>query len=73
MKIMREFRCQECTTKFEKFIDNSIATVRCSCGGLANKVVSAVRCVLDPISGHFPSATDRWAKYHEDAAKSTLD
>jgi len=74
MRIFREFRCLDCNERFERYVDRNDATTRCSCGGNAKKVVSAVRSVLDPISGHFPSATDKWAKYHEDmAAKSTLD
>lgn len=72
MRLYREFRCPECNDKFERLVENTITTARCSCGGNAKKVVSAVRCVLDPISGHFPSATDKWAKHHEDAAKKRL-
>ncbi len=73
MRLYREFRCPECNDKFERLVESNTTTAGCSCGGEANKVVSAVRCVLDPLSGHFPSATDKWAKHHENAAKSTLD
>jgi hypothetical protein len=35
------------------------------CEEKAFKIISAVNFSLDPISGHFPSATDKWAKHRE--------
>lgn len=71
MRRMFEFKCSSCNKRFEKLVQADCRNVWCKCGSEARKVVSPVRAVLEPFSGHFPSATDRWAKYHEDKAKST--
>jgi len=72
MKRIFDFRCSTCRRKFEAIVDlSSTMTIRCSCGQTAYKVLSPVRASLDPLSGHFPSATDKWAKEHEQKAKST--
>ena len=46
---------------FEKFTDESNRTVPCpECGELSNRIVSAVRCNLDPFTGAFPGAYHSW-------------
>lgn len=46
---------------FEKFTDESNRTVVCpECGELSNRIVSAVRCDLDPFTGAFPGAYHAW-------------
>lgn len=46
---------------FEKFTDESNKTVTCPhCGELSNRIVSAVRCELEPFSGSYPGAYYAW-------------
>ena len=51
----------------DRFIDEEVRETECStCGKTATKMLSAVQCTLDPISGHFPGSTMKWAKNRED-------
>lgn len=57
-----EFVCPE-NHLTEQFIDETIREADClTCSKPATRIVSAVACSLDPISGHYPSATMQWAK-----------
>ena len=38
------------------------------CGDPAQRIISPVRSHLEGISGAFPTAADRWARVHEQAA-----
>jgi hypothetical protein len=60
-----EFHCSDGHVT-EEYIDEFIGKTECSlCNKTATKVVSAVQCFLDPISGDFPGSTMRWAKNRE--------
>jgi hypothetical protein len=69
MRLLREFRCKECSKVEEHLVNADVREARCKCGGVSTRIIGTPRIALDPISGHFPSATDRWAKAHEEAAK----
>jgi len=57
-----EFRCSD-NHITEQYIDEKEGQTTCSiCDKTAFRIVSAVKCSLDPISGHFPDATAKWAK-----------
>ena len=74
MRVLNDFKCTQCEVQNEHFVDSTTKTVSCkSCGGEANRVLTACNFMLDPISGHFPGATDKWAKHHEQAAKKGTD
>ena len=61
-----DFMCCGCGTVTERFIDDECRTVECpSCGGAAARLIAAPRSKLDGISGHFPSAADKWANDRE--------
>ena len=62
--ILNDFRC-ETGTVFERLVKSDETTVRCNCGKEAHKVITPVRFKLEGISGHFPTASDKWAKMHE--------
>lgn len=48
---------------FEQFIDSQLKQVPCTqCSEIADRMISPVRSVLDPISGSFPGATMKWAR-----------
>lgn len=54
----------------EHFIDEEVRESDCkTCGKEASRMVSAVQCSLDPISGHWPGATMKWAKNRQDQIK----
>lgn len=63
--ILFDFLC-ECGNKFEALVSREIKQSDCpECGQVGKRVISAVRCSLDPTSGHFPGATEKWAKARE--------
>ena len=68
MIVVYDFRCENGHV-FEDFVERECRNSRCDCGALATRIISPIHSVLDPISGHFPSATDKWAKHHEEMAK----
>jgi hypothetical protein len=71
-----DFRCSQpdCREVHEEWVATGTRSAVCpKCFSISYRIVSPVRSVLDPISGHFPSATDKWAKHHEEAAKRPKD
>jgi hypothetical protein len=54
----------------EHLVDAETRQVICDCGETARRVISPVTVKLEAISGDFPSATGKWAKQHERAAKT---
>ena len=65
MRAIYEFRCKEGHTQ-DKYTDSECVSVPCLyCGNKAERIVSAVRCKLDPISGDFMGATRKWEKNRE--------
>ena len=69
MKMLHDFRCEKTQEVFEKLVEGVPDGVQCQCGSNAGRLISPVRCQLDPFSGHFPGATLSWAKAHEEGAK----
>lgn len=67
MKVLNDFRCDNCGTTKELFLDNNTHHVDClDCGGVAEKVRSVPNFVLpgnDPAG--FPTAADKWVKKRE--------
>ena len=61
MQIMLDFKCPTGHV-FEDLVSSSSRTSRCFCGLTGKRVPSPIRSQLDPISGHFPNATRKWAK-----------
>ena len=54
----------------ERFIDEEVRETDCStCSKIASRMVSAVQCTLDPVSGDWPGATMKWAKNRQDQIK----
>lgn len=65
-KLLRDFRCHECSKLSEKFVDTSINEVRCEhCGGVAIRIIGMPRVTLDGTDPAFPTAYDRWANIRE--------
>lgn len=61
-KRMYDFQCvSDDAHVFEKFCDVELRTAVCpECGELANRIVSPVRCELEPFSGAYPGAYYAW-------------
>ena len=54
----------------EVFCDDKATQLECPiCGGVAHRLVSKPHFKLDGITGSFPTAADKWAKTHEEAAR----
>ena len=55
----------------EHFVKDNTLTVNCkNCGRPAQRQLAMPRSVLEPFSGDFAGATLKWAKHHENKAKS---
>jgi hypothetical protein len=65
MKRMYEFVC-DCGQRTESLTDYEMSSVKCSCGGLAHRVISAPSINLEGWSGNFPSAWGKFDKKHRD-------
>lgn len=62
MRLMFDFECPDGHIT-ESLINSDENTAPCKeCGKPASRMISPVRCYLDPYSGHFPGATETWAK-----------
>ncbi len=45
----------------------------CNCGATSRRILSVPNFKLDPVSGDFPTATDKFARMHEQAGKRSDD
>lgn len=63
MRKIFDFKCPDGHVT-EHFVYED-SKVRCHCGKSCKRVISPVKCQLDPASGHFPGATMKWIKEHE--------
>ena len=69
MKVLNDFLCESCGTTEEHLLESNLHTVRCKCGAEAQKVITSMNFSLDPLKGHFPTATDKWAQWQEQRRK----
>jgi hypothetical protein len=54
----------------ERLVEDSVREVECVvCGVLAHRIVSAVRCSLEGITGDFPGAYAKWNNVHREASR----
>jgi len=68
-KRMFEFTCSE-GHYFETLVDESVRTLECKvCGSPSERLISTPRLGLDPISGDFIGATDKWARQRAEKLK----
>mgnify|MGYP003345816005 CR=1 FL=1 len=69
MKRIFEFRCVKDHIT-EKLVDDEVRSVECPhCHNEASRIISSPRISLEGITGAFPSAADKWARKHEQAAR----
>jgi hypothetical protein len=70
MKRIFEFRCVKDHVT-EKLVDDEVRSVECPhCHNEASRIISSPRISLEGITGAFPSAADKWARKHEQAARA---
>lgn len=65
MRVVRDFKCRECNTVKEVFIDNAVEVIGCDCGGRMEKQLSFANVVLDGTDPGLPGAYDKWARVRE--------
>lgn len=69
MKRLFEYECPE-GHRTESLEEYETKKIPCSlCAHYAFRVISAPRISLDGVSMHFPTAADKWANAHEEAAR----
>lgn len=69
-----DFKCEDCNKVEEHWVASDCRQVRCKvCDGTANRMISGVMTILDPMSGDFPGSTLKWARHHEQMAKRNTE
>jgi hypothetical protein len=69
MRRLFDFKCTDGHVT-EQFVDDKVEKSTCrQCGKPASRIISPVRSSLDPISGSFPKATNKWVKNREQRMK----
>jgi len=68
MRRMYDFKCSE-EHITEGYVAYETTTISCSCGKVANRIISPVRVSLDGTDPVYVAAYDKWAKRHEDKQK----
>lgn len=72
MRVMRDFKCKECSTVKEVFIDNTVEIIGCECGGKMEKMLSVPMVVLDGTDPSLPGAYEKWANDREKRYRKQL-
>jgi putative FmdB family regulatory protein len=69
-----DFKCGNCGHVHEVFTNTDARTDTCpKCGEVSGRQVSAPRFKLEGISGHFPTAADKFERMHVEGAKRKSD
>ena len=69
MRLLFDFRCSD-NHVTEALVASDETEHTCGlCNKIATRIISPVRCSLDPISGDFVGATMKWAKQREQKIK----
>ena len=69
-----DFKCGTCGHVYELFTDTDARTDTCpQCANVSERQVSAPRFKLEGISGHFPTAADKFERIHVEGAKHKSD
>ncbi len=65
MKRLFEFKCNSCEEVFEEYTEYKKVSTCPSCGGDADKLISAPRISLEGVTGDFPGAAAAWDRKHK--------
>ena len=66
MRKIFNFTCRDCKEHFEKLIEYTQITDCPSCGGQADKVITAPTIKLEGYSGDFPGAAMQFDRKHRE-------
>lgn len=71
MRKLEDFECLSCGFKWESLVadDHDYCP---QCGEHCKKIITGCNFKLEPVSGDFPTATERWAKMHEKEGRDTV-
>ena len=74
MLILFDFKCTKCDHVHEKLVNRNKRGFKIQdcpkCDGVAERVLSPIRCKLEGHSGDFPGAALKWERQHEKAGKA---
>lgn len=69
MRVLYDYRCHSCDTRFEALENRGTNTVSCKvCSAPAHRVLTVPNFRLNGADPGFPTAYDRWARDHEKGA-----
>lgn len=66
MRKLFNFTCKDCSETFEKLTEYTQITECPSCGGQADKIITAPTIKLEGYSGAFPGAAMQFDKKHRE-------
>lgn len=67
---MFDFTCGSCGHTHERLVDSDCRTDPCpKCDGVADRIISPVRCKLDGTDPGFPDAYAKWERDHVQATR----
>jgi len=70
MRQMFDFKCDDCGTVEERYIDAGCRITECrECGGKSKRQISMPTVRLEGVTGDFPGAYSKWARIREDNAR----
>ena len=70
MRVLNDFTCESCGVTKEHFVDSSITSVRCDCGGEATKELKAPMFKEKTNGRHVTGkALDRWERKRDRVLK----
>lgn len=72
MKKIFNFSCRDCKDSFEKYTEYTQVTECPSCGGQADKVITAPTIKLEGYSGSFPGAAMQFDRKHREKLAQEL-
>ena len=63
MRVLNDFRCPECGTVSEEYLEASVTTVPCrECSATATRLRTPIRVRLPRNDPGFPGAYDKWGR-----------
>jgi putative FmdB family regulatory protein len=66
MRVLYNFTCRDCKDTFEKYTEYTQLAECPSCGGQADKIITAPTIKLEGITGAFPGAYAQFEKKHRE-------
>lgn len=71
MRILMDYKCRDCGTITERFLEAGTKLAECKCGGISDKIIGLPTVMLDGTNPDYPGAYDKWARTREQNARVT--